>query len=343
MIYIGMDVSSKSFMVHAVNDKKKMLYRGEIAATRMGLRRMVGQVGKETKLVVFEAGNQLKWIALTLKKLPGVHVHVVHPNEIKWISHSSGKTDKVDARKLAELARGDLLPRKVHVVEGKVRRLRELLSARCRLQGKRVALVNTIRGYMLQEGYKLPKKFFSRRDWNQLLEKSRASATTKIIISSFMASIEALSESERQLTEQILAIEDERLKRLESIPSIGGITSRTLLGAIDDAKRFDDKKKVAKYGALTPRVYQSGEVVHYGRINRDGGQDVRRVLLQCAHTVARMKSPAVKPLRDFYIRIMKRRGKKIAIVVLARKLMTIAYGILKTGTYYDPARLALHG
>jgi transposase len=196
---------------------------------------------------------------------------------------------------------------------------------------------------MLQEGYKLPKKFFARHDWKQLLEKSRASGTTKIIISSFMTSIEALLESERQLTEQILAIEDDRLKRLESIPSIGGITSRTLLSAIDDAKRFDDKKKVAKYGALTPRIYQSGDVVHLGRINRDGRHDVRRVLLQCAHTVARMKSHAAKPLRDFYIRIMKRRGKKIAIVALARKLMTIAYAILKTDTYYDPARLAFHG
>ncbi len=61
---------------------------------------------------------------------------MVHPNEGKWISTSSGKTDKVDAKKLAELARGDLLPRKVHLVEGEARRLRELISARTQLNAK---------------------------------------------------------------------------------------------------------------------------------------------------------------------------------------------------------------
>ena len=100
-------------MVHAVDSKNKLVYRGEISPTRAGLKQLVKDLGRQTKLLVFEAGNQLKWVALTLKQLPGVHIHVVHPNEIKWIHHSSAKTDKIDARKLAQLARGDLLPRKV--------------------------------------------------------------------------------------------------------------------------------------------------------------------------------------------------------------------------------------
>ena len=342
MIYIGMDTSIKSFEVYAINDRKKVVFRGEIPATRSALRLMVRGLGDEPKLVVFEAGNQLKWIASTLKKLRGVHVHVVHPNIVKWISQSSGKTDKIDARKLAHLARGDLLPRKVHVVEGKIRQLRELLSARSKLQSKRVALINTIRGYMLQEGYNLPKKFFDRRDWKEQLKKSKVGQTTKVIIASFMTSIEALLESERRLSKELLKIEDDRLHKLESIPSIGGITSRTLLSAIDDAKRFDDKKAAAKYGALTPRISQSGQMVHLGRINKDGRHEVRRVFLQCAHTVARMKTLAARPLQEFFFRIMRRRGKKIAIVALARKLMTIAYAVLKTGEYYDPAKLVSH-
>lgn len=65
------------------------------------------ELGAGPKLVVFDAGNQLKWIVRVLKRGEGVTIHVVHPNEVKWISQSGGKTDKVDARKLAELARGD--------------------------------------------------------------------------------------------------------------------------------------------------------------------------------------------------------------------------------------------
>lgn len=145
MIYVGMDISSKSFMVHAINSKNKLVFKGEIKPTRQGLREMIKELGRQTKLVVFEAGNQLKWVALELKRIEGVHLHVVHPNEIKWINKSSAKTDKIDARKLAQLARGDMLPRKVHIVEGTVRQLRELISARHTLQSKRVALINSIR------------------------------------------------------------------------------------------------------------------------------------------------------------------------------------------------------
>ena len=128
MIYVGMDISSKSFMVHAIDSKNKVVFKGEIKPTRQGLRQLIKQLGRQTKLVVFEAGNQLKWIALELKQIEGVHLHVVHPNEIKWINQSSAKTDKIDARKLARLGRGDMLPRKVHIVEGTARQLRELIT-----------------------------------------------------------------------------------------------------------------------------------------------------------------------------------------------------------------------
>lgn len=336
MIYIGMDISSKSFMVHAINSRKKVVFKGEISPTRGALREMINELGKQTKLLVFEAGNQLKWVALTLQKIKTVHLHVVHPNEIKWISQSSAKTDKIDARKLAELARGDMLPRKVHIVDGKIRQLRELISARDRLQSKRVALINSVRGCLKQEGYRLPEKFFSNRDWRQKLERMRIGETQKLIMTSYMNSIESLLQSEVELGCKIVQIENQDITLLETIPGIGHLTSRVIVSAIDDVKRFDNKKCLSKYGALTPRIYQSGGVTHLGRINPDGRHEVRRVLLQCAHTVTRMKSYEARPLKQFFERIRKRRGKKIAVVALARKLLTIAYGVLKTKSVYDP-------
>lgn len=96
---------------------------------------------------------------------------------------------------------------------------------------------------------------------------------------------------------------------------------------------------MANYGALTPTLYQSGEIRQLGRINRDGRLEVRRVLLQGAHTVARLKSQGAKPLQQCYARIARRRGKKIAVVALARKRLTTAYGVLKSGRPYDPHRL----
>jgi transposase len=335
-----MDVSSKSFVVHAINERRKVVTREDVAPTRAGLRGLIRGMGQEMKLVVFEAGNQMKWIADTLKKEPTVMVHVVHPNEVKWIAESGGKkTDKVDARKLAELARGDLLPRKVHLVEGKTREMRELVSARTHLMRERVNLINTLRGYLMQEGVRLSEKFFGQDDWEEQLAGKKVSAPLRAIVAAFRKSIEALREAESEITERLTKIKDERTELLETIPAIGKLSSRTLASAIDEAKRFDNRKAVANYGALSPTVYQSGDEVQLGRINRNGRQEVRRVMLQCAHTLSRMKSPASKPLRDFYERLERKRGKKKAVVALARKLLTVAYGVLKSGKAYDPRKL----
>jgi transposase len=339
MLYAGMDISSKSFVVHVVDERKKVVLKTEIAASRESLRWVLRQLGREPKLFVFEAGNQLKWVADTLRKQEGVSLHVVHPNEVKWISASSGKTDKVDAKKLAELARGDLLPRKVHLVEGEARQLRELLSARTQLMQKRVSILNTLRGYLKQEGVRLGANFFAREDWQERLEKTRLSHTLKLILKVFRPSIEALEASEHELNQRIADIKNEKTELLETIPSIGVVSSRTVVAALDDAKRFENRKAVAKYGALTPTIYQSGDTVQLGRINRDGRHEVRRVLLQCAHLLTRMKSPGAKPLRQFYERIERRQGKKKALVALARKLLTVAYGVLKSELPYDPRKL----
>jgi transposase len=339
MVYVGLDVRGKSLVAYAVNERKQRVFTGEQPASRVGLRALVRQIGGGPKLVAFEAGNQLKWIADTLKTLDGVQVHVVHPNEVKWITESRGKTDRVDAKKLAELARADLLPRAVHIVEGPVRELRELVSARQQLQRKRVALINTIRGYVYQEGHRLPEKFCTGPTWREKLARLPVSAPLQLIIATFMMSIAALVTAEQQLTVRLRAIVDPRCDLVETIPALGAVSARVVVSAVDEVQRFDDQKAVANYGALAPTIYQSGTVRQLGRINRDGRGEVRRVLLQYAHTVVRMKSHGAKPLQQFYARIATRRGKKIAVVALARKLLPTAYGVLKSGSPYDPRKL----
>lgn len=339
MVYIGMDVSSKEFVVHVLDQRKHAVFEGRILPSPAGLRKLIRDIGVGPKLFVFEAGNQMKWIALMLMRQAGVRIHVVHPNEVKWISQSNGKTDKVDARKLAHLAWGNLLPRPVHIVEGKTRQLRELVSAREQLQGKRVALINALRGYIRQEGVRFPAKFFQRSDWKTSLEKLPLGSTQQLILKSFMEAIDALKRSEEELTARMLEIQDNRCELLETIPAIGKIASRVIVSALDNAERFDNKKCVANYGALTPTIYQSGGVTNLGRINRDGRQEVRKVLLQCAHTIQRTVNHPAAPLREFFERIEKRRGKKRAVVATARQLLTIAYGVLKSGVPYDRERL----
>lgn len=339
MIYVGMDISSKDFMIYAVNERKKVKFKGSISPTRKSLRELIAELGIEKKIFIFESGNQMKWIADFFNS-QGEEIHVVHPNEVKWITQSSGKkTDKVDAKKLAELGRADMLPRRVHVAEGSARDLRELVASRQTLLNKRVSLMNTIRGYLKQEGIRLPAKFFTSNEWQVTLIGLKLRSTTEVIIANLMFAVEQMQECEKGLNAEIQKITNNKIELIETIPGIGKLSSRILYAALINAERFDNSKCVANYGALTPTIYQSGGTEHLGKINRDGRSEVRRAMLQCAHAVARTKTAAVKPLKDFFERIEKRRGKKRAMVALARKLLTTVYGVLKSGEVYNPAKL----
>lgn len=339
MIYVGMDISSKDFMIHAIDERKKVKFKGAISPTRKSLRELVDNLGQEKKVFIFESGNQMKWIADFFKS-QDEEFYVVHPNEVKWIAKSGGKkTDKVDAKKLSELGRADMLPRRVHVPEGEARDLRELVGARQSVLSKRVALMNTIRGYLKQEGIRLPAKFFTSNEWQVTLIDLKLRPAAEVIVANLMFAVEQLQECEKGINKEIQKISNKKIELIETVPGIGKLSSRIVFAALVNAERFNNSKCVANYGALAPTIYQSGGTENLGPINRDGRGEVRRAMLQCAHAVARTKTAAVVPLKEFFERIEKRRGKKRAIVALARKLLTTVYGVLKSGEVYNPAKL----
>ena len=123
----------------------------------------------------------------------------------------------------------------MHVVEGRARELWELVSARQQLQRKRVALSNTVRGYLHQEGHRLPAKFFGSPTWRAQLERVPLSGPLTLILETFRGAIEALTTAERHLTDRLQAIRDPRCALLETIPAIGPVSARVLVSALDDA------------------------------------------------------------------------------------------------------------
>jgi hypothetical protein len=108
---------------------------------------MIERLGKQMRFVVFEAGNPLKWVALTLLKIPGVNIYGVHTNKIEWINQ---------------------------------------IRARQTLQSKRLSLINAIRGFLKQEGYKLPEKFFQNTNWREQLDRMRVGETQKTMLTDYM-------------------------------------------------------------------------------------------------------------------------------------------------------------
>jgi transposase len=128
------------------------------------------------------------------------------------------------------------------------------------------------------------------------------------------------------------------IQRLRTIPGIGQIVAIHIYAAIDDIRRFPNASSLSSYAGIVPSVRQTGMAAHYGTITKAGSPELRRVLIQAAHAVMQSTRPATAPLKTFFLRVYRNRGRrKIATVALAHLLLKIAFHVWRDGTDYDPS------
>ena len=118
--------------------------------------------------------------------------------------------------------------------------------------------------------------------------------------------------------------------------SIKGISDRTawsILAYLGDYRWFDNAKEVSSYAGLNPRIEDSGTSVHRSRVSKMGSRRLRKALYMPALSAARF-NPV---LEAFYQKLIaKGKPKKVALIAVMRKLLVIAYGVLKSGKAFDP-------
>ena len=142
-------------------------------------------------------------------------------------------------------------------------------------------------------------------------------------------------ESERRI--ETIAQSEELCRRLMTVPGIGPSTAVRFVSAIDDVTRFDSAQKVCAYLGLTPGESSSSDHQQRLSITKAGPADVRWVLTEAAWALqVRCRTAAARPLQLWAAEITRRRGRRIAIVALARKLASICYALWRDGTTYQP-------
>lgn len=345
MFYCGIDIASKSSYLYVTTKLGRKLMSGEVETTREGFESRLKQYLRDGLAVAIEAGNQTAWIYEALVGM-GAKVTVVNPAKVRMIAESVCKTDKIDAKTLALLLRLNALPHPVHMPGEQARALRGLLVARRQLIGARTKLCNVVRGMVRQDGVLLPTGALSTFiGWKALMGRDFKGQHLKTIVVSYYDTFVSLTRSIQQIDRQLAEHErkDKRAARLKTMPKVGRIAALTFLGAVDDVKRFGSSRKLVGYSGLAPTVRSSGERTEYGSITRAGRHELRGVWVQIAHLVAIDTGKATRPLRTWFNRVAHRRGKKTAVVALARRLLVIAYHLLREETVYDPARLRRAG
>jgi len=320
MFYCGLDVALKSSYLYITDAQGRKKAAGQVATEKAALTERLKPYLRGGLAVALEAGNQSAWLHDLLVEL-GAQVTVVHPAKVKLIAESRRKTDKIDAQILCELLRLGGLPHPVHIPPPETRALRGLLVARRQLVTARVRLANVARGLLRQEGVRLKAGvLMTFVGWQRLWAQEYTLSHLKPVLAAYFESFKTLTRSLQALDRQLAQRErtDARAARLKTIPKVGRIAALTFLAAVDQVDRFPSSRKLVGYSGLAPTVRSSGERTQYGAISRQGRAELRGVWVQIAHLVARDTGRATAPLRKWYSRVAYQRGKKTAIVALAR-------------------------
>jgi transposase len=147
----------------------------------------------------------------------------------------------------------------------------------------------------------------------------------------------AIADADQRLA--VLASESAPARLLQTMPMIGPVTALGFVAALDDVTRFAGPHQVEAYLGLVPSERSSGEQQHRGRITKRGNTRTRWLLVEAAWRIRHSKDPALVPLNGWADRIATRRGKRVAIVALARRLAGILFAMWRTNTAYAAGRL----
>ena len=292
---------------------------------------------EQVKAVVESTGNL--WIPVYDRlEAYGFTVLLSNPYKTRLIAEAKVKTDKVDARTLAQLLRADMLST-CYVPSEEERSRRQLLRHRLNLVKTRTQVKNRLHSLLDKHGLRIPYPTpFSRKGVAWLREQSLG-FMDDAVLNSDLALLEAVEEQVQIIEEKIaaLAVEDPRVRLLMTMTGVGYFTAMLLLAEIGDIERFRNEKKLVSWVGLAPRVHQSGERTWIGGVGGPGNRRLRWVMVQCAHT-ARQYDPR---LRSFYQRYSKRSDEKSAVVAVAHEMVRIIYWMLKRNEPYRGERKPL--
>ncbi len=329
--FAGIDYA-KRFSYITIGDESGNVIRQEQVPNEVGrLAAFFEQYPKVT--IAIEACRGYEWLVDWLRERKYT-VHVGNVYAIKQIAQSRCKTDKIDSRILMELLSKEFLPTTYQPTK-KERDYRELLRWRA-------SLVKSQSQYKLRVHALLDKENKGISD--PFSTAGREALKSVVLIGQkqkiLTESLEVLDFLAKQIDDQDakirkLAKYNPHVGRLKKIPGFGLITAMVFFAEVGDVTRFRNAEQLAAFTGLVPRVYASGGKMNTGRITKTGPRLLRRMLVQSAWAAIRW----CPVLRSRFASISGRRGKKIAIIAIARMLAEIAYHVYLEKTPFDEKRL----
>lgn len=346
MLFAGIDLHKTQFTVcvlkgnQTIEDNTKYETRAEgynAFITRMN--QISEHNPKQVRLAIESTSNSRYFKEMMEKH--GFNVTVVNTLRFKVVNLSTKKTDKNDAKTLAEFLSRDILPQS-HLCTAESEGIRRILKSRSLLVQNSVALKNQAHAVLLAYGIiTRTAQFQSKKGRDKVLQS--LSEDRKKVMSILFDTLEAIEIQQKRLERNLRSItkEDEDIRLLMTIPGVGIVNACTIRAYMDDIDRFLTYKSFSAFCGLVPWVQNSNETVHYGRITKRGPQELRTALVQCVVAMVRMgsKTGNLSIIRQYHL-LKEQKSSGKAIIATARKLSRIIYVMLKTKTPFISDRLS---
>ena len=326
MEYGAIDLHTRRSQIRIVDAEGRIVLERKIETTREDLARVFGP--RARLRILIESSTESEWVAQQLEGL-GHEVIVADPNDAAMYGSRSRKikTDRRDGAALAEANRTGVY-RRAHRASAASQTLRQTLRVRSHLVQLRSRTISLLRAQLRREGVRLPSG--SAEGLVTRLDRLAVPAALTAVIAPLRELLTQVNASlaAREQEVEARAAMDPTTQRLMTAPGVGPIVALTFQAVLDDPARFGgDAARASAFLGLVPSEDSSAERQRKGHITKAGPRDLRALLVQASWVIWRGRRGAGAGLRAWAHALAARRGRRIAIIGLARRLSRILYAM----------------
>jgi transposase len=340
-IWIGLDVGADELSVCGTDDEGTVMFEQLVPTRASALTALLGPKRRRIKLIGLESSPYAVLLVRSLRNLKYPVAVFEARQASKFLAIRRNKSDKNDARGLAELARlGRGSVSEVRIKSPECQRLRSMLVTRKRLVELRVTIEGTMRSLFRLNGGRLKSSSSAATlKKNVANELKRIHEIRKIDLTEDSESLLALSEALRTYLEAIdkklskMAKEHLVCRRFLAITGVGPLCALSFYSAVEDPTRFKRSADIGPYLGMVPLIRQSGQTITRRHISKMGDRMTRSLLVTAALHHLRYGNSALSAWGG---RLAERSGKGLAQVAVARKLAVVMISMWKANTPYDP-------
>jgi transposase len=326
MEYSAIDLHLRRSQFRIVREDGSVIREGKIDTSRAELSRVFGE--RSRMRILLESSTESEWVAQHLDTL-GHEVIVADPNYAPMYGMRARKikTDGRDTAALTEACRTGIY-RRAHRVSAARRATRQELRVRRHLVQMRSRSISLLRALLRQDGWRLPRG--SAEAVEARLERLALPAGLRTILAPLRTWLQTVNALLATVDEAVAtqAAADPLAAHLMTAPGVGPVVALTFTAVLDDPARFGgDAARASAFLGLVPAENSSAERRHRGHITKTGPSELRALLVQASWVIWRGRSAAGAALRAWAHALAARRGRRIAIVALARRLSRVLFAL----------------